>query len=173
MDRAARKSTMRSSHGLRAVPPPYGFFTVPKCVRVQGAMQRQRRRSAGSLRSGRGSKPPCAGAWAPSGQPRDPLWSLRRQIGSRWARPSLRRGPVTSRASLRRFRLVPAAEALMGLLFANLFWVGLWDLLDTTIFPFDSSYAMLLLVRPLAPGTRRFRLEQSRLCCLPRVSASA
>ena len=34
----------------------------------------------------------------------------------------------------------------MGLLFANLFWVGLWDLLDTTIFPFDSSYAMLLLV---------------------------
>jgi hypothetical protein len=42
---------------------------------------------------------------------------------------------------------VPAAEALMGLLFANLFWVGLWDLLDTTIFPFDSSYAMLLLVR--------------------------
>ena len=36
----------------------------------------------------------------------------------------------------------------MGLLFANLFWVGLWDLLDTTIFPFDSSYAMLLLVRP-------------------------
>lgn len=38
-------------------------------------------------------------------------------------------------------------EALLGLLFANLFWVGLWDLLDTTIFPFDSSYAMLLLVR--------------------------
>jgi hypothetical protein len=44
------------------------------------------------------------------------------------------------------FSLFPAVEALLGLLFANLFWVGLWDLLDTTIFPFDSSYAMLLLV---------------------------
>ena len=54
-----------------------------------------------------------------------------------------------ARARLPRFRLVPAAEALMGLLFANLFWVGLWDLLDTTIFPFDSSYAMLLLVRAI------------------------
>ena len=52
----------------------------------------------------------------------------------------------------------------MGLLFANLFWVGLWDLLDTTIFPFDSSYAMLLLVRPPRPGlSRRCGLEQPRL----------
>ena len=25
-----------------------------------------------------------------------------------------------------RFQLVPAAEALLGLLFANLFWVGMW-----------------------------------------------
>jgi len=46
-----------------------------------------------------------------------------------------------------RFHLLPAMEALLGLLFANLFWVGLWDLLDTTIFPFDSSLAMLALVR--------------------------
>jgi hypothetical protein len=59
-----------------------------------------------------------------------------------------------ARARLPRFRLVPAAEALMGLLFANLFWVGLWDLLDTTIFPFDSSYAMLLLVRCVYAHTR-------------------
>ena len=46
-----------------------------------------------------------------------------------------------------RFHLLPAMEALLGLLFANLFWVGLWDLLDTTIFPFDSSPAMFALVR--------------------------
>lgn len=45
-----------------------------------------------------------------------------------------------------RFHFVPAAEALLGLLFANLFWVGMWDLLDATFFPADSSWAMLGLV---------------------------
>jgi hypothetical protein len=53
------------------------------------------------------------------------------------------------------FSLWPAVEALLGLLFANLFWVGLWDLLDSTIFPFDSPITMLLLVSSApAPLTR-------------------
>ncbi len=38
-------------------------------------------------------------------------------------------------------------EALASILFTNLFWVGLWDLLDNTIFPDDTSGQMLLLVR--------------------------
>jgi len=46
-----------------------------------------------------------------------------------------------------RFQLLPALEALLGLLFANLFWVGLWDLLDNTIFPSENSVQMLSLVR--------------------------
>lgn len=56
---------------------------------------------------------------------------------------------------LHSFALWPAAEALLGLLFANLFWVGLWDLLDSTIFPSDGPYAMLTLVstRPLCLAT--------------------
>ena len=33
------------------------------------------------------------------------------------------------------------------MLFANLFWVGLWDLLDNTIFPNDTGGQMMLLVR--------------------------
>ena len=37
MDRASRKST-RSAAPLRAVPPPYGFFTVPKCVAPAAAL---------------------------------------------------------------------------------------------------------------------------------------
>jgi hypothetical protein len=47
-----------------------------------------------------------------------------------------------------RFQLLPALESLLGLLFANLFWVGLWDLLDNTIFPSENSVQMLSLVRP-------------------------
>ncbi len=46
-----------------------------------------------------------------------------------------------------RFQAAPALESLLGLLFANLFWVGLWDLLDNTIFPTESSVQMLSLVR--------------------------
>jgi hypothetical protein len=45
------------------------------------------------------------------------------------------------------FQLRVAAEAMLGMLFANLFWVGLWDLLDNTIFPSDTNGQMLLLVR--------------------------
>ena len=36
MDRASRKST-RADAPMRAVPPPYGFFTVPKCVLLGAA----------------------------------------------------------------------------------------------------------------------------------------
>ncbi len=49
--------------------------------------------------------------------------------------------------TLPHFQLLPALEALLGLLFANLFWVGLWDLLDNTIFPSENSVQMLSLVR--------------------------
>jgi hypothetical protein len=45
------------------------------------------------------------------------------------------------------FQLLPALESLFVLLFANLFWVGLWDLLDNTIFPNENSIQMLSLVR--------------------------
>lgn len=38
-------------------------------------------------------------------------------------------------------------EALASILFTNLFWVGLWDLLDNTLFPDDTTGQMLLLVR--------------------------
>ena len=37
-------------------------------------------------------------------------------------------------------------EALASIFFTNLFWVGLWDLLDNTVFPSDTSGQMLLLV---------------------------
>jgi hypothetical protein len=43
--------------------------------------------------------------------------------------------------------MLPALEALLGVIFANLFWVGLWDLLDNTIFPSENSVQMLSLVR--------------------------
>ena len=46
-----------------------------------------------------------------------------------------------------RFQALSALEALLGMLFANLFWVGLWDLLDNTIFPSENSVQMLSLVR--------------------------
>ena len=49
--------------------------------------------------------------------------------------------------SLPRFQLLPALEALLGLVFTNVFWVGLWDLLDNTIFPSENSVQMLSLVR--------------------------
>ena len=121
---------------MRAVPPPYGFFTVPKCVLWRW-------------------EPPGALARAPVACARHLLNAAAHPRGALGAPQALR--CIDAACNLprlrRRFRLVPAAEALMGLLFANLFWVGLWDLLDTTIFPFDSSYAMLLLVRP---------------CCRPR-----
>ena len=38
-------------------------------------------------------------------------------------------------------------EALASILFTNLLWVGLWDLLDNTLFPDDTTVQMLLLVR--------------------------
>lgn len=60
----------------------------------------------------------------------------------------------------------------MGLLFANLFWVGLWDLLDTTIFPFDSSYAMLLLVRA-SPRLRRTQRGQPSAAPLKRCAGGS
>lgn len=48
-----------------------------------------------------------------------------------------------------------AVEALLSMLFSNLFWVGLWDLLDSTIFPNDTPTQMWLLVRhPPAARTR-------------------
>ena len=40
-----------------------------------------------------------------------------------------------------------AAEALLGMLFTNIFWVGLWDLLDNTIFPNDTNSQMCFLAR--------------------------
>jgi hypothetical protein len=43
-------------------------------------------------------------------------------------------------------------EALFSILFTNLFWVGLWDLLDNTLFPNDTSTQMALLVRRLFRG---------------------
>lgn len=45
-----------------------------------------------------------------------------------------------------RFEFLPALESLLALLFANLFWVGLWDLLDNTVFPEENSVQMLSLV---------------------------
>lgn len=42
---------------------------------------------------------------------------------------------------------MPFLESLFGLLFTNFLWVGLWDLLDNTIFPNDDAWQMYLLVR--------------------------
>ena len=148
MDRASRKST-RAAAPLRAVPPPYGFFTVPKCV-------------------------PCC--WEPPGaRARAPVACARHLVDAA-ALPRVALGAPQALCCIDaacnlprlrpRFRLVPAAEALMGLLFANLFWVGLWDLLDTTIFPFDSSYAMLLLVRRLLPPLLRRLGRGVAVCCM-------
>ena len=53
-----------------------------------------------------------------------------------------------------RFQMLPALEALLGVIFANLFWVGLWDLLDNTIFPNDTTGQMMLLVRGAAASAR-------------------
>ena len=49
--------------------------------------------------------------------------------------------------TLPRFQVLAALEALLGLVFTNVFWVGLWDLLDNTIFPSENSVQMLSLVR--------------------------
>ena len=38
------------------------------------------------------------------------------------------------------------------MLSTNIFWVGLWDLLDNTIFPNDTNGQMLFLVRARAQG---------------------
>ena len=54
-----------------------------------------------------------------------------------------------------RFEFLPALESLLALLFANLFWVGLWDLLDNTIFPDENSVQMLSLVRRGSGPPRR------------------
>jgi hypothetical protein len=59
-----------------------------------------------------------------------------------------------------RFQLLPALESLLGLLFANLFWVGLWDLLDNTIFPSENSVQMLSLVRALLAAASAKRSRQ-------------
>lgn len=79
------------------------------------------------------------------------------------ARPA--RPPPYGCFTLPEFQLLPALEALMGLLFANLFWVGLWDLLDNTIFPDENSIQMLSLVRerPCVPWPRRAR-RAVRVC---------
>jgi hypothetical protein len=45
------------------------------------------------------------------------------------------------------FQAEVAAEALLGMLSTNIFWVGLWDLLDNTIFPNDTNGQMFFLVR--------------------------
>ena len=62
------------------------------------------------------------------------------------------------------FQLLPALESLFVLLFANLFWVGLWDLLDNTIFPNENSIQMLSLVR-----VRRRACARSQVLGLQRL----
>jgi hypothetical protein len=76
-------------------------------------------------------------------------YSGRAAVLSRPARP-----PPYGCFTVPRLELLPALEALLQLLFANLFWVGLWDLLDNTIFPDENSIQMISLARAprLAPG---------------------
>jgi len=47
--------------------------------------------------------------------------------------------------TLPRFLPFHAAESLLGLCWSNIFWVGLWDLVSSTVFPNDSPVAMSTL----------------------------
>lgn len=47
--------------------------------------------------------------------------------------------------TLPRFLPFHAAESLIGLVWSNIFWVGLWDLVSSTVFPNDSPVAMSVL----------------------------
>lgn len=51
----------------------------------------------------------------------------------------------------RRFQFWTALEAILALVFTNCFWVGLWDLLNNTVFPIDRSADMYSLVRAETP----------------------
>ena len=54
-------------------------------------------------------------------------------------------GPPYGCFSVPKFQPMNALEAILALVFTNVFWVGLWDLLNNTVFPDDSTPAMLLL----------------------------
>lgn len=45
-----------------------------------------------------------------------------------------------------KWQALNALESVMGLVWVNVFWVGLWDLLDNTLFPGESAPAMFLLM---------------------------
>jgi hypothetical protein len=66
--------------------------------------------------------------------------------------PSLPGPPAWGCFTAPPFQKDVAAEALLGMLSTNIFWVGLWDLLDNTIFPNDTNGQMLFLVRARAQG---------------------
>lgn len=118
----------------RPKPPPYLCFTVPKCVKCEETVS-----------SFVGSLDRCARRWA-----RGPAALI-----ARYVQRSLT--AEISVAAACRFQLVPFLESLTGLLFANFFWVGLWDLLDNTIFPNDYAWQMYLLVRGRAGTPRGWR----------------
>jgi hypothetical protein len=61
--------------------------------------------------------------------------------------PSLPGPPAWGCFTAPPFQKDVAAEALLGMLSTNIFWVGLWDLLDNTIFPNDTNGQMMFLVR--------------------------
>lgn len=49
-----------------------------------------------------------------------------------------------------RFQFYAALESVLALVFINSFWVGLWDLLNNTVFPVDRGRDMYGLVRIVA-----------------------
>jgi hypothetical protein len=78
-------------------------------------------------------------------------------------------GPFTSPP----FQVDVAAEALLGMLFANLFWVGLWDLVDNTLFPEDTNGQMMAMVGRMRAAHRHPLAAPPRAGCRARVRAAA